>query len=117
MHLGREPPVQPARIQVAPNAAHTFQAYTSVLEIFRNQKRQAIGQTVVHILIDDYLPRLPVGQRERLAETLRAKDISDPDWLKRLISEWMRGRPFWRLYPAQFTGRLRRLRGSARCQP
>ncbi|HLP75666.1 MAG TPA: glycosyltransferase, partial [Candidatus Paceibacterota bacterium] len=45
--------VWPMRIQVARNASHTFEAYTSPRAIFKNQKRQAIGQTIVYLLVDD----------------------------------------------------------------
>jgi glycosyl transferase family 2 len=103
--------VRPERICVAKEAEHTFEAYTSPGAIFKNQKRQVIGQTIVHLLVDKYLRELPLAQRQHLAETLRAKDVTDPDWLKRLISEHLRRtRWFWRLYPGLLTCRFRRLR-------
>src|SRR3954452_17511930 len=46
-------PLAPERIQVAEGAAHTFEAYTSFPVILRNQRRQIMGQTIVHILVDD----------------------------------------------------------------
>ena len=92
--------IQPSRIRVAEGAAHTFEAYTSPRAILKNQKRQIIGQTVVHILVDDYLKSLPLASREDLPGTLRAKDASDPIWLKRLLGEHLRKtKVFWRLYP------------------
>src|SRR5262249_9645216 len=78
-------PVWPMRIQTAPDAAHTFSAYTSLAGIYKNQKRQAIGQTMVHILVDDYLKTLAPLQRTHIGETLREKEREDPDWLKRLV--------------------------------
>ena len=45
-----------------------------------------IGQTVVHILMDEYLKNLSPLERMALAEFLRNKDQTDPLWLKRLIS-------------------------------
>jgi hypothetical protein len=103
-------PVNPGRIRLANQAAHTFEAYTSPRSILKNQKRQAIGQTMVHILVDHYLPGLSASQLARLAETLRARDDADPDWLKRLIAEHLRRtRFFWNLYPGLVTYRFKRL--------
>jgi hypothetical protein len=102
--------VWPERIRAAEGAAHTFEAYTSPLATLRNQKRQILGQTIVHILVDQYLPGLP-GAREGMAELLRRKDIEDPSWLKRLIAEHLRRtRFFWRLYPGLLSLRFKRLR-------
>jgi hypothetical protein len=103
-------PVMPERIRLAEGAEHTFEAYTSPVAIFKNQKRQIIGQTMVHILVDDYLRGLPAPQRLRLAATLREKDHADPLWLKRLICEHLdKTRFFWRLYPGLVTHRLKSL--------
>jgi glycosyltransferase involved in cell wall biosynthesis len=102
--------VLPERIRVAEGAEHTFEAYTSPVTILRNQKRQMIGQTVVHLLIDQYLSRQPLSERVRLGEILRKNDAVDPDWLKRLISEHLRRiRFFWRLYPDVLSCRFQRL--------
>ena len=102
----------PERICLAPEAEHTFEAYTSPGAILRNQKRQVIGQTIVHLLVDKNLRQLPGFQRRQLAQTLRARDITDPDWLKRLIRQHLkRTRWFWRLYPGLLGYRFGRLRG------
>jgi hypothetical protein len=102
--------VWPERICAAEEAAHTFEAYTSPLAILRNQKRQILGQTIVHILVDQYLPGLR-GSREGMAELLRRKDTEDPSWLKRLIAEHLRRtRFFWRLHPGLPGLRFKRLR-------
>jgi glycosyltransferase involved in cell wall biosynthesis len=100
---------RPERIQLAPNAEHTFEAYTSVAALIKNQKRQAMGQTIVHLLVDHILPQWPIHDRRHLAEAIRAVEIADPDWLKRHIAEHLaRIRFFWRLYPEllgqRFTG-------------
>lgn len=100
----------PERIRVADDAAHTFEAYTSPTAILRNQKRQIIGQTIVHLLVDRYLKALPEWQRVRLAETLKEKEQADPDWLRRLIAEHLQGtKHFWQLYPGLLTRRFQRL--------
>jgi glycosyltransferase involved in cell wall biosynthesis len=113
----------PGRILQARDASHTFEAYTSIKAILKNQKRQMIGQAIVHILVDDYLRTLSLSERLDLARTLREKDTSDPFWLKRLIGEHLRRtRFFWRLIPGlaglRFK-RLARLRGRKRiiCLP
>jgi len=103
-------PVWPWRMVAAEDAAHTFEAYVSPRGIFKNQKRQMIGQTIVHILVDEYLPKLPAPQRARLADTLREKERTDPDWLKHLINEHLRRtRFFWRLYPGLLGHHFQRL--------
>jgi len=62
--------LDPKRIVLAENAAHVYEAYTSVAEVLNNQKRQMIGQTIVHVLIE-YLKTLPSEQQSNLARTLR----------------------------------------------
>ena len=102
--------VWPWRIVAAPDAAHTFEAYVTPAAILKNQKRQIIGQTIVHVLVDNYLKKLPVMQRMKLADALSEKEQSDPDWLKRLISEHLRHTRFWwRLYPGLLSHRFKRL--------
>jgi glycosyltransferase involved in cell wall biosynthesis len=100
----------PWRIVAAANAAHTFEAYVSPAGIFRNQKRQMIGQTIVHVLVDDYLKKLPVAKRMKLAEALSAKEQADPNWLKQLIAEHLQRTRFcWQLYPGLLSHRFKRL--------
>jgi glycosyltransferase involved in cell wall biosynthesis len=116
-------PIWSERIRFAQGAEHAFEAYISPLAILRNQKRQMIGQTIVHLLVDKYLATLPLNKRKRLADTLRQKEAADPPWLKRLIGEHLHRTPyFWKLYPGLLTERLRhwsRLRGWKRwsCAP
>ena len=104
-------PIAPSRIKLAPGAEHVFEAYTSPYAIFRNQKRQMMGQTVVHILIDQYLPTLSPLTRLSLSEFLRKKDQSDPDWLKLLVRDHLRRtKVWWRLYPGLLAQRFKNLR-------
>jgi hypothetical protein len=115
--------VWPGRIRTAPQAAHTFEAYTSPLAILRNQKRQMIGQTIVHILVDNYFKRLSEFDRRDLARTIQQKETTDPTWLKRLIAAHLREiRWFWKLYPGLLGHKLlslRRVHGfrKAACSP
>jgi hypothetical protein len=93
-------PIQPARIRLAPEAEHTFEAYTAPGAILKNQKRQIMGQTIVHLLIDGELKGLPQAERENLAVHLKNREIADPQWLKKLIAAHMkRTKYFWKLYP------------------
>jgi hypothetical protein len=102
--------VKPERIRLAQDAAHSFEAYTSPGAVLKNQKRQIIGQTIVHVLVDQYLVTLPIKRRLRLAETLQRKESADPAWLKRLIDGHLRQvKFFWQLYPGLLTSRFRRL--------
>jgi hypothetical protein len=101
----------PDRIRVADDAEHIFEAYTSPRAILKNQKRQIMGQTIVHILVDGALQRLPLSQRRHLGETLKTRESADPDWLKRLIAAHLkRIRFFWRLYPGLLGHSFARLR-------
>jgi hypothetical protein len=102
--------LNPARIVTAENASHIFEAYTSVRDVLNNQKRQMIGQTTVHVLVE-YLKRLPLEQRTNLAATLKRMEAADPDWAKRLLHEHLRRtRYFWRLFPDALTFRFKRWR-------
>ena len=102
--------VWPWRIVTAADAAHTFEAYVSPKGILKNQKRQMIGQTIVHILVDGYLKKLPVGKRMKLADALCEKEQADPNWLKQLIAEHLQRTRFcWQLYPGLLSHRFKRL--------
>jgi hypothetical protein len=104
-------PVCSRRIRLAAGAEHTFAAYAMPADLVRNQKRQIMGQTIVHILVDGYLKGLPRSEREQLAETLQRNDRLDPLWLKRLIDQHLRQTRFWwHLYPGLGNGALRRLK-------
>ena len=101
----------PSRIKRAQNAEHVFEAYTSLAALVRNQKRQVMGQTVIHLLVDQHLKELPASAREHLAETLRQRDAEDPLWLRRLISAHLaRVKFFWRVCPTYVGTSFRRLR-------
>lgn len=101
-------PEQPERVMAVSGASHIFEAYTSPLAILRNQKRQVIGQTFVHVLIDQYLPSIK-EDADGLAEEIRNLDEQDPDWLRRLINDHLQeSRHFWRLFPNLATFRLQR---------
>jgi hypothetical protein len=100
--------VFPSRIVQADEAEHTFEAYTSLVSLLRNQKRQALGQTIVHVLVDCELNSWPLEQRRRMGESLKAKDAADPQWLKKLLADHLRrARYCWRLYPGLLSQRFR----------
>jgi len=96
------------RIVVAENASHVYEAYTSAGDLLKNQKRQMIGQTIVHVLVEN-LRQQPPAQRTNLADTLRHKEEASPDWVARLVTEHLRQvRFFWRLFPDAAHFRLKR---------
>jgi Glycosyl transferase family 2 len=98
------------RIRLAPEAEHIFEAYTNPVVILRNQKRQVIAQTIVHILIDQHLPSLVAAEKSRLGATLWEKEMTEPAWIKQLIAAHLsRTRFFWRLYPGLLTQRFKYL--------
>jgi hypothetical protein len=100
--------LNPGRIVVAENASHVYEAYTSTGELLKNQKRQMIGQTIVHVLVE-HLKTLPQSQRSNLADTLRHKEEASPDWIERLVAEHLqRVRFFWRLFPDAASFRFQR---------
>lgn len=100
----------PRRIVHARAASHIFEAYTSLGDILRNQKRQMMGQTFVHILVDKRLRALTLEQKQAFARTVAQLETADPCWLKRLLAEHLREtRYFWRLFPGALTHRLERL--------
>ncbi len=102
-------PADPGRIVLAPDAAHIFEAYVNLGDVLNNQKRQMLGQTTVHVLVE-YLKSLPREERSRLAATLRRLEAADPDWLKRLIAAHLRRRRFfWQIFPGILTFRFQRL--------
>ena len=105
-------PCNPDRILRVEGASHIFEAYTTAPAILRNQKRQMIGQTFVHVLVDKYLPGACVWNAARPGEVVRLLDETDPGWLRELINNHVReaGR-FWRLFPDVCSFRLRRWSG------
>jgi hypothetical protein len=103
--------ILPRRIRIVPGAEHTFEAYTSPLAVLRNQKRQIIGQTILHVLLDDHFKTLTMEERAHLGETLKRKEEADRFWIKRLIGEHLkRTRSFWQLYPGLLTIRWKQLK-------
>ncbi len=98
--------LNPQRVIQVRDASHVFEAYTSVGELLKNQKRQMIGQTIVHVLVK-YLEAL-VPQRN-LASLLQKKEQHDPDWLMRLVQQHLsRVHFFWQLFPGAASFRFRR---------
>jgi glycosyltransferase involved in cell wall biosynthesis len=101
-------PVNTRRVVLAPEAAHVFEAYVSPREVLKNQQRQMIGQTAVHVLVE-YLKGRPEAERRQLADTLKREEWRDPDWLKKLLSRHLsRTRFFWQLFPGLAGFRLKR---------
>jgi hypothetical protein len=101
-------PAEPQRIVQAKDAAHIFEAYTSPAAVLRNQKRQMIGQTILHLLLDNELRKVRAAGHD-LASWLRERDEQDPAWLRRLVASHLQAsRYFWRLFPGILTFRFRR---------
>lgn len=104
--------INPGRIAMASNASHTFEAYTSISDIFRNQKRQIIGQTMVHLLCDKILPKITMTGDLGLSSVLRKLDADDPSWFSSALKNHAISiRSPRDLYPGVVFGRFGRLRG------
>ena len=101
----------PSKVIVAPDASHIFEAYVTARDVLNNQKRQMMGQGVIHLLIDLHLPKLSLHEKLNFAETIRSREMADPDWLKRLVSEHARQVRYpWHLVPDILTFRFSRLK-------
>ncbi len=97
------------RIANAPDAAIIYEAYVSLRDVLNNQKRQMIGQTTVHVLLE-YLKSLPIEARQRLADTIKTTERQDPAWFRKLNEQHICGtRFFWQLFPGILTFRFKRL--------
>jgi hypothetical protein len=102
-------PLDPARVVSVRGATHLYQPYLTLREVINNQKRQMIGQTSVHVLIE-HMNTLTLDERAHLGRTLRDLDERDPDWLRRLIGAHVDGlRSPWGLFPGLLAFRWRRL--------
>jgi len=110
---GLTAPSNPSRIVQAADAGHIFEAYTSPSAVLRNQKRQIIGQTQLHVLLDKELKGLMKEHQTRppggLATLLKERDEQDPVWLRRIVNAHLRERRrFWQMFPGIATFRLKR---------
>ena len=102
-------PSDPSKVVSVRKATHLYEPYLSLRDVLKNQKRQMIGQTTVHVLVG-YLMTLPVADRANLGATLRHNDLQDPNWFKKLIDAHVaRPRRFWRLFPGILVFRWQRL--------
>jgi len=102
-------PLNPGKVVSVRGATHLYEPYLSLRDVLNNQKRQMIGQTTAHVLIE-YLQTLPESDRAQLAATLRRLDAGNPGWLKKLIDAHVAGtHHFWQLFPGILGFRWRRL--------
>lgn len=96
-----------APIVRAAEAHHSYQAYTRVPDILRNQKRQIVGQTVIHVLKGELRRRASEGRP--LVEEIAQRDADDPDWLKKRIQEHLsRSKKLGELFPRILLFRIHR---------
>lgn len=98
-----------SKIVTAPDAAHLYEAYVRPRDVLNNQKRQMIGQTGVHVLVE-FLKKRGATERADLAVFFEELESKDPDWLKKLIDRHLAPKKyFWQLFPGLLTFRFRRL--------
>jgi glycosyltransferase involved in cell wall biosynthesis len=110
-------PLDSSKVVSVGGATHLYEPYLALRDVLKNQKRQMIGQTTVHVLIT-YLKTLPRADRANLGSTLRINEARDPEWFRQLIDAHVaRPRRFWQLFPGILGlrwKRLAKLRGSRR---
>ena len=88
------------KVTVTPGTCNIFNTNLSICQSIRFRKQQIIGQTIIHLLINNYINALPVAQRLDLKTLLEFNDRTQPGWLKVLIFEHInRTRYFWQIYP------------------
>ncbi len=98
-----------SRVALAPGAVYISATCTQSRDVLHQQERQMMGQTTLHVLVE-YLKTRSSQERQNLAETLRAEEARDPEWLKKLIAAHLRRRRFfWQIFPRVLTSRLERL--------
>ncbi len=103
-------PSNPARVIQAKHAAHIFESYKSPRAILRNQKRQMIAQTILHVLFDQEMKRVAHDEGHDFAGYLRRRDLEQPGWLKKLVGEHVRRlKFFWEIFPGLLSFRFKRL--------
>ncbi|MEI8078367.1 MAG: glycosyltransferase, partial [bacterium] len=101
-------PADQTRIRCAADAAHEFIAYTRPGDVFRNQRRQQIGQTL-QLFLREYLH---ANQRpgEDAAAVLAREYARDPDWLATVARDRIATAGGWVIYSGALAVRFRRLR-------
>ncbi|MCH8541399.1 MAG: glycosyltransferase [Opitutales bacterium] len=103
--------LQNNRIRTVPHAAHKFDPYLPFSHILMNQKRQMMGQTFLHVLLDQFIPGLQPAERADLGRVIRHLEENQPSWLAGLMSQHLLAtRYFWRLFPGFLTFRFQRLK-------
>ncbi len=91
----------------APGAAHVFECYTSVRDVFNHQVRQAIGHTIYTYLRDDL--QRPGLERPVFAELAR-RSRANPEWFRELVKAEVARRGWWVMDTPSLTMRWRRIR-------
>lgn len=95
------------RIIRAPNASHVFESYTSLVDIFNNQRRQQVAHAI-YVYLRDYLAAR-AGEKDA-GQIIAENNARDPDWYRALIRERVKQGGWWVLYPGAFAVRFARLR-------
>ncbi|MCC5840248.1 MAG: glycosyltransferase [Opitutales bacterium] len=107
--LGFSEPADASRIVRAEGAAHVFECYTRLRDIWNHQVRQAVGHTLYTYFtayIRANMPDRPIfGQLKALCET-------EPDWFARFAREEIGRRGFWVMDRSSFWVRWRRAKAA-----
>ena len=95
------------RIIRAQNASHVFESYTRIADIYNNQRRQQIAQTI-YVYLRNYLKAHVGGKDAGLI--IADNNERDPDWYRKLIKERVSQGGWWVMYQGAFSVRFARLR-------
>lgn len=107
--MGYSEPADASRIVRAEGAAHVFECYTRLRDIWNHQVRQAVG----HTLYTYFTAYVRANLRERpIFAGLKALCAADPDWFAKFAREEIRRRGFWVMDSASFWVRWRRARAA-----
>lgn len=101
----------PGRIAQLSNVSHSFDAYVTASEVLRNQKRQMMAQSFLHLLLDNFLPNLSASERTNWSGVIERLEREDPNWLRVMMADHLKRNPrFWNLFPDVLTFRYKRLK-------
>ena len=107
--MGYSEPADPSRIVRVEGAAHVFECYTRLRDIWNHQVRQAVGHTLYTYFTAYMRANLP--ERPVFAK-LKVLCLEEADWFAKFAREEIRRRGFWVMDSASFWVRWRRARAA-----
>lgn len=100
---------RPELIVRAPSASVIFEAYTSISDLWCNQRRRAVTRGINAILYE-YLWQ-HTGPEIDAGAVIKARNDEDPQWFRKLLQRRIDEKGWWVLPKGILLGRLRQLKG------